>query len=149
MAYWRLHYHGIWVCKERLPLITPVLEQELFQYLEIKCCELGGIFHAIGGIENHVHIVFSLHPKYSIADFIGKLKGVSSHWVSYILKSSEFFAWQRGYGVVSFGDRNMEQVVSYVLNQKQHHADQTTKPIMEHYSEEEDGVVFFLDDSEG
>jgi REP element-mobilizing transposase RayT len=82
MPYWRLHYHAIWSCKNRAPLITPELEPELYKYLRGKGLELGGIMHAVGGIEDHVHNVFSLPPKYAIADFIGKLKGASSHWAA-------------------------------------------------------------------
>ncbi len=145
MAYWRLHYHAIWSCKNREPLITPELEQHLYKYLRGKALELGGIMHVIGGIEDHIHTAFSLPPKYAIADFIGKLKGASSHWVTHVLKHPGEFDWQRGYGVLSFGDRNMSQVVAYVLNQKEHHKRQTIRDAMERWSEDDDGVVGYWD----
>jgi hypothetical protein len=31
MAYWRLHYHAVWACKNREPLITAELEPELYK----------------------------------------------------------------------------------------------------------------------
>ena len=129
MSYWRLHYHGVWACKNREALITPELEPELYAYLRRK--------------------VFSLPPKYAVAEFIGKLKGASSHWVTHVLKHPGAFDWQRGYGVLSFGDNNLPTVIAYARNQKKHHKDQTTRAVMEKWSEEEDGVVVYWDESRG
>ena len=146
MAYWRLHYHGIWACKERQPLITPKLEPELYKYLWGKALDLGAIMHTVGGIEDHVHIAFSLHPKYSVADFIGKIKGASSHWVTHILNHPDPFDWRREYGVISFGDKRMKQVIHYVLHQKEHHSQQTTNKTFEEWSEDDDGVAGVWDE---
>lgn len=147
MPYWRLHYHAVWACKNREPLITPELEPELYKYLRGKSLELGAVIHAVGGIENHVHSAFSLPPKYTLADFIGKLKGASSHWVTHVLRHPGEFDWQRGYGVLSFGSRDLARVIAYVNNQKQHHQGGTTHEAMEKWSEEEDGVAVYLDES--
>ncbi len=145
MSYWRLHYHAVWACKNRQSLITAELEPQLYQYIFSKGRKLDAIIHAVGGIADHLHIVFSLAPKYAITDFIGALKGASSFWVSHDLKFPNSFDWQRGYGVVSFGDRHFEQVIRYVHNQKAHHQDLTLNNIMEKWSEEEDGVVMVWD----
>jgi len=141
MPYWRLHYHAVWSCKNREELIMPELEPKLYEYILGKGLELGGIMHAVGGIADHFHTTFSLAPKYALANFIGKLKGASSHWVTHVLKHPDPFDWQRGYGVVSFGSRHLERVIRYVHNQKEHHRKQTINTIMEKWSEEEDGVV--------
>lgn len=142
----RLHYHAVWACKERQELITTELEPELYQYILGKGLELGGIMHAVGGIADHLHTTFSLAPKYTLADFIGKLKGASSQWVTHVLKHPHPFDWQRGFGVVSFGDRNTEQAIHYVRNQKDHRK-QTINNALEKWSEEDDGVVVIWDDS--
>lgn len=147
MPYWRLHYHGVWACKNREELILPELRPPLYRYILGKGVALGAIMHEVGGVENHVHVVFSLAPKYAIADFLGKLKGASSHWVSHVLKHLPLFEWQRGYGVVSFGDRHFTRVIKYVRNQKMHHQRETTNRYMEKWSEDEDGVVLAWDDA--
>ena len=140
MPYWRLYYHATWACSQRLPIITSSLEPALHKYIAGKGLSLGAIVHAVGGLDNHVHLVFSLPPKYAISDFIGRLKGAASHWVTHILKHPDYFNWQRGYGVVSFGDRNMRAVIRYVHNQKTHHQQETIRDEMEKWSEEDDGV---------
>jgi len=35
---------------------------------------------------------------------------------------AETLGWQRGYGVVSFGKRNLPWVLEYIAHQKEHHA---------------------------
>ena len=146
MAYWRLHYHAVWTCKNRRPLITTEVEAPLHEYLRKKGAELGGIMHAVGGIENHVHIVFSLPPKISIADFIGKLKGASSHLVTHVLQCQSEFDWQRGYGVLSFNDGAMTKIITYALNQKEHHHKNTIRASFEKWSEEDNGVGVYRND---
>jgi REP element-mobilizing transposase RayT len=145
MPYWRLYYHAVWACKNREPLITAALEPELHKYLRSKGLELGASMYAVGGIEDHVHSSFALPPKFAVAEFIGKLKGARSHWVTHVLGHPGEFDWQRGYGVLSFGSRDLARVVAYVNNQKEHHRCQTTLAGMEKWSEEEDGVMMYLD----
>ena len=145
MPYWRLHYHAVWACKNRQELITSEIEPQLYQYIAGKGRSFDAIIHAVGGVADHVHVVFSLPPKYALADFIGKLKGASSHWMTHVLKHPAPFDWQNGYGVVSFGDRHFEQVIHYVQNQKTHHQQQSLNQIMEKFCEDEDGVVVVWD----
>jgi putative transposase len=121
MPYWQLYYHLIWATKNRDPLITSDLEPTLHQYLRGKGLNLGGIVHAVGGIEEHIHVVVSIPPRISVATYIGQLKGASSHWVSHLSGHSDPFAWQDGYGVISFGKRALPQVVEYVRMQREHH----------------------------
>jgi len=140
MPYWRLHYHAIWACKNRLPLITPDLEPELQKYLFRKGRQLGAIMHAVGNTDNHVHTAFSLPPKIAIANFIHDLKGASSHWVSNVLKYSDGFGWQRGYGILSYNDSILPKVIDYVKRQKEHHRNNTFNRRFEHWSENDEGV---------
>ena len=60
MALWRLYYHLVWATKERQPLITLEKEPKLYNYIIGKADALGSIIHAIGGIENHIHLVVSI-----------------------------------------------------------------------------------------
>jgi len=121
MPYWQLYYHLVWATKNREPLITPELEPELYKYLRGKGLELGGIVHAMGGMEEHVHVVVSIPPRIAAGEYVGKLKGASTHWVTHLSGYREPFAWQEGYGILSFSKRSLPQVVQYVLLQREHH----------------------------
>jgi putative transposase len=73
-----------------------------------------------------------------IADWIGKLKGASSHHVNHELANRKLLDWQTGYGVVSFGTKDLEWVVKYVRYQKEHHAQGTTVERLEKIADAED-----------
>ena len=121
MPYWRLFYHVIWATRNREPLIAPDWEAALHGYLWGKADALGCIPHAIGGVEDHLHVALSIPPRLSVAQVTGQLKGASSHHVSRELSGAPF-AWQKEYGVLSFSERALPKVVAYIHNQKQHHA---------------------------
>lgn len=140
MALWRLFYHFVWATKERLPLITPEIEQNLYGYIIGKSDSLQCITHAIGGIEDHIHTVVSIPPKLSISDFVKNVKGSSAHYINHgELNYSSKFAWQKGYGVFSLGEKRLEKAINYVLNQKKHHQEDSTVASLEKINEEEDG----------
>lgn len=96
---------------------------------------MDGFVHAIGGINDHVHLGVSIPPKLAPAKFIGDVKGNSSHFVNYVIKPNFEFRWQAEYGVLSFGERNLSSVVRYIHDQKQHHADGTVIAAMEMMNE--------------
>ena len=121
MAYWQLYYHIVWATKNRELLITPDLEPALHNYLRGKIISLGGVFHAVGGMDEHVHVVTSISPKIAVANFVGQLKGASAHWVNHNNAFNSALYWQDGYGVFSFGQKALPRVVAYVLNQREHH----------------------------
>jgi REP element-mobilizing transposase RayT len=137
MPYWRLYYHFVWTTKNRLPLIVPDVEEELFGYLIGKAHVLKSIVHAVGGLEDHVHLAVSVPPSIALSDFVARLKGSSSHRLNEILEDA--FAWQVGYGVVSFGEKQLPWVVGYVNGQKQHHAELTAVAKLEEINVDSDG----------
>jgi putative transposase len=142
MALWRLYYHLVWATKERQPLIIPHKELELYNYIigkaDVLCC----IVHAIGGIEDHIHLVVSIPPSLSIADFVKNIKGSSSHYFNRdLLTSSNKFAWQEGYGVFSLGSKQLGQAVDYVSNQKAHHLNNTALASLEQITNQDDAPI--------
>lgn len=120
-VYSEINFHIVWHTKSNLPLIKPEIETKLYQYLKHKIIETPDVyFHAIGGIENHVHLAISVSPNLLMSDFIGKLKGGSSHFINQTA-NHKLLQWQRGYGIVSFGTKDLPWVKNYILNQKEHH----------------------------
>ncbi|MEZ2227323.1 IS200/IS605 family transposase [Microcoleus sp.] len=138
MAMWRLYYHLVWATKERQPLIHPQRETELYNYIIGKADTLNCIVHAIGGTENHIHLIVSIPPRQSIAEFVKNIKGSSSHYLNQILQNPNRFGWQEGYGVFSLGQTQLEQAVAYVINQKQHHLGNTVNSHLEQITDRDD-----------
>jgi len=77
----RLHYHIVFSTKDRQPLIAPDIKDRLYGYLIGIVNNLNGVVVAIGGIEDHVHLLAYCPLKHALAAFIGKLKANSSGWV--------------------------------------------------------------------
>ena len=122
MPYWRLFYHIVWGTKNRLDLIDPAWEKDLYGYIWGKATALECIPHAIGGISNHIHVAISIPPKLAVATLIGQLKGASSHHVNKSYTRGSFM-WQTEYGVFSFSEKSLPAIIYYVNHQKKHHAD--------------------------
>ncbi len=120
-VYSEINFHITWHTKNSLPMITRRIEERLHHYLAHKVIETPGAYlHAIGGIETHVHLAVSLEPNILVSDWVGKLKGGSSHFINHEVRPKAL-EWQRGYGIVSFGTRDLQWVVEYIKNQEEHH----------------------------
>lgn len=120
-AYSEINLHIVWHTKNNLPLIKPQLESKLYEFLRKKMLETPEVFvHAIGGIENHVHVAVSVPPQIQPAEWIGQLKGASAYFINQD-SNHKLLEWQNGYGIVSFGTKDTKWVVQYIQNQREHH----------------------------
>ena len=120
--YSEIHLHMVWHTKESSPLLTPQVEPHAHRELRQKIVTWPGAFvHEIDGTPTHVHLAVSIAPTITISEFIGQLKGASSHEVNQRL-GRKALEWQAGYGVVSFGTKDLEWVCDYIRRQKEHHA---------------------------
>ncbi len=94
--------------------------------------------HEIGGIENHLHIAVAIPPTLTPSEFIGQLKGGSSHDVNQAIgRRDKTLQWQAGYGIVSFGTRRLDWVVDYIRNQREHHAQGSIHDRLERITQDE------------
>jgi len=135
MPYSRLFYHFIWATKNRLPLITDENQPSIYAAIRAKATDLGGISHALNGLSDHVHLVVTVPPKISLAEFIGQVKGNSSHLAGRL--NNEPFAWQAEYGVLSVSESHLSVVVKYVVEQQQRHAQNKLNEQLERMTVEE------------
>ena len=120
--YSEINLHLTWHTKESAELLVPDVEKVVHHYLRGRCINTPGVFvHAVGGIETHVHLAVSIAPTVLISEFVGQLKGASAHEANQRF-GRKALEWQTGYGVVSFGTRDLPWVVEYVENQKDRHA---------------------------
>ena len=115
-VYSEINLHITWHTKSSLPMITAKIEDRLYHYLTHKIIETeGAVLHAIGGIETHIHIATSVPSNLLISEWIGKLKGSSSHYINHEVQPKAL-EWQRGYGIVSFGTKDLPWVIDYALD---------------------------------
>jgi putative transposase len=139
MAFWRTYYHIIWATRERAPLIQPAIEERLYAYIAARALALECHIYAIGGWVDHMHLITAIPPKIAVAEVVRQLKGASAHYANHELQLSGNFEWQRGYGVLSISERNLETALAYVRNQKQHHTHGSEIRVLETLSDESIG----------
>ena len=139
VAFWRLYYHLVWATKNREPLVGVEVEDRLYGYIVRKASELGVYVYAINGWSDHVHLVVASPPKHALADIVKRLKGSSSHYLNHSGGLAYEFAWQRGYGALSLGERQRPKAIAYVQGQKTHHEQQTANPWLEHCTDLDEG----------
>ena len=122
--YSEINLHIVWHTKNSLPLLTASVEAVTHRALRKRIINTPGAFvHEIGGIETHVHLAVTIPPTLTISEWIGQLKGGTSHDVNQQMgQRQKVLQWQAGYGVVSFGTKDLEWVNSYIRGQREHHA---------------------------
>ncbi len=133
----RLYVHLVWATWDRMPLITPELEAILYAAMVEKCQQLRCKVLAIGGIEDHVHLLASLHPDTSVSMLMHGVKGLSSHLVNSKLPPAHGFRWQGGYGAFTLAAPDIRRVSAYVLGQKEHHKMGKLLPNLERCTEQD------------
>lgn len=117
--------HLVYSTKDRHPLITEAVRESLFAYQ-------AGIFKqwdspalVIGGVEDHVHALFSLSKNYALKKIVEEVKKGSSKWIKTYGESFHDFYWQTGYGAFSVSQSNIEAVRNYIETQVEHHKKMT------------------------
>lgn len=129
--YAEINLHITWHTKGTASL-TGEVESQLHRYLKHRVIRTDGVrFRAIGGTDNHVHLAVSIPPTLNVSEWIGELKGGSAHYVNHEIMNRKVLEWQSGYGVVSFGTKDLPWVIRYVENQREHHAAGTTHERLE------------------
>lgn len=124
MPYWECFYHIVWATKGRAPMIAAHNETLILDTIENQSIRLKCPVHALNAVEDHVHVAVSILPSLSVADWVGRVKGAASKLINDTFPDS-LFQWQEGYGVLTFGPRNLPFIRQYIQNQKEHHRQQT------------------------
>ena len=124
----QLYVHLIWATWDRLPLLTPDREPSVYACIQAECVKLKADIIAIGGVENHVHLLARYDPSLSIPELVKQAKGVSSHLVTHVITPNQFFKWQGAYMAYSVSKLDVPRIRDYILRQKEHHRNETTLP---------------------
>lgn len=121
-TYHCIHYHIVFGVYDRLSLIQPHVAPRLYSYIGsvLKSRQMQPL--KIGGVGDHIHILAGATPTTPLADAVRDIKTASTKWINENRLCIGRFQWQRGYGVFSVSQSNLERVASYIANQPLHHA---------------------------
>jgi len=126
-TYTQIYIHVVFAVQERASLINPEWKEELFKYIAGIFKNQGIKLIAIGGMEDHIHILFALDPKIALSDLIRNVKANSSKFINERGFVRGKFYWQEGFGAFSYSRSQIHKVAKYVLNQENHHANKSFK----------------------
>jgi len=124
-TYTSLLFHCVFSTKERRPWIDADLQKRLWPYLGGIATENRMKALAIGGVEDHVHMVLSLPSTLSVSKAMQLIKGGSSKWIHDTFPTHRGFAWQDAYGAFSIGVSQIASTRKYIENQTEHHRKMT------------------------
>jgi REP element-mobilizing transposase RayT len=113
--------HVVFSTKDRRNLITTAVEPELHAYLAGICRNRESPALAIGGTENHVHLLISLSKNIALSELMMMLKKDSSKWIKTNGDLFADFHWQDGYGAFSIAESQVGVVTDYIRRQKERH----------------------------
>ena len=118
---WRCQYHIVFAPKYRRQIIYGKIKVDIGMMLR-KLCEYKGVeILEAEACKEHIHMLVSIPPKYSVSQIMGYLKGKSSlmifqKWgnMKFAYRNREF--WCRGYYVDTAG-KNTAAIKEYIANQ--------------------------------
>ena len=120
---WNCKYHIVFSPKYRRQVIYGKIKKDIGQMLR-KLCEYKGIeIIEAEACKDHIHMLVSIPPKYSVSQIMGYLKGKSSlmifeKYANMKYKYGNRHFWCRGYYVDTVG-RNKKAIEQYIRNQLQ------------------------------
>ena len=118
---WECKYHIVFAPKYRRQIIYGKIKQDIGQMIR-KLCEYKGVeIIEAEACKDHIHMLVSLPPKYSVSQFMGYLKGKSSlmifeKYANLKYKYGNRHFWCRGYYVSTVG-KNRKAIEQYIRNQ--------------------------------
>jgi putative transposase len=124
-TYTQLYIHFVFAVKYREAVIHEEWEDRLQKYITGIVQRNGHKLLAINNMPDHLHLFVGLNPKQSISELMQFVKGDSSEFINNNNLTKRKFQWQEGYGAFSNSRSQIDGVVKYILDQKEHHTEKT------------------------
>ncbi|MDR0546343.1 MAG: IS200/IS605 family transposase [Dysgonamonadaceae bacterium] len=121
----QIHIHTVFAVQNRMSLINKSWQERLYQYIIAIIQKRGHKVLAIGGMSDHVHILFGFRPTQTLSNLIQEVKRDSSEWINQQRLVLGRFSWQEGYGAFSYSKSHILQVAQYIETQEEHHQKRT------------------------
>jgi putative transposase len=130
--YTQIYLHLVWATWDRYPYLDdPGLRRRVYECIQAECVALRVDVVAIGGVEDHAHLLVRVPATIAPADLVKRVKGASSHMMNHDAGAPFYFKWQGGYGAFSVSRRHVPLIRDYVLRQQEHHRERQLYPLLE------------------
>lgn len=126
-SYNQVYIQAVFAVKYRRAVLHKEWRHQVFAVMGNLINETGCKTMIVNGVEDHVHLFFSLKPTLSLAEVMKVVKAKSSKFINESGFLSHRFEWQRGYGVFSYSQSAVKNVFNYIERQERHHAKKSMK----------------------
>lgn len=123
----QLYIHIVFAVKNRNSLINQTWEDKLYKYITGTVQKMGQKMLRINGMPDHIHFLIGLKPDIAISDLVREVKKSSTSFIKEKKLTKLNFSWQSGYGAFSVSHSQLDKVINYIINQKEHHRKRTFK----------------------
>jgi putative transposase len=124
-SFTKLYAHLIFSTKNRQPFLDETIRPRVHGYLATIVRSIDSPYVVVGGVADHVHILFDMGKMHAPIEFVERVKRESSKFVKTLGPRYGRFYWQRGYGMFSVSPIHLADVEEYVRTQQAHHEKKT------------------------
>ena len=126
-TYSQIYIQIVFAVKGRQNLIPNQNREELQKFITGIVKKREQKLLSIYSMPDHTHLLIGLKPSISISDLVRDIKAGSSKFINdnHWLKGK--FNWQEGFGAFSYSRSQIDNVIKYILNQREHHKKKTFK----------------------
>jgi len=121
----QIYIQVVFAVQNRECIIHSSWEEELYRYISGIIRNKEQKMLAINGMPDHIHFFIGMKPSCCLSDLVREIKKSSTEFIKEKKLSKFKFNWQEGYGAFSYSHSQIDSVVKYIINQKEHHKKQT------------------------
>jgi putative transposase len=114
--------HIVFSTKYRRKTISSEFQPRMWAYVAGICKNHEIFVHAVGGMEDHIHLLVQVPPALPLAKAVLAIKSNSSRWAN---EQGNKFAWQQGYAAFSVSSSLISVIIRYIQTQESHHRKMT------------------------
>jgi REP element-mobilizing transposase RayT len=111
----------VMIPKYRRSDLLPEIQNDLYREIRGIAQRKGAFVVAVNGTEDHIHILLRINPTHSVSNLVRDIKANSSRFISEHPSFPGIFRWQRGYSALTYGERQISDLIKYIKHQKSHH----------------------------
>ncbi|MDD3773410.1 MAG: IS200/IS605 family transposase [Weeksellaceae bacterium] len=120
----QIYIQVVFAVQNRESMINLSWEEELYKYITGIVRNKEQKMLAINGVADHIHFFIGMKPSCCLSDLVREIKKSSNEFIKEKKFTKFKFNWQEGYGAFSYSHSQIDSVVKYIMNQKEHHKKQ-------------------------
>ncbi|MDP2058480.1 MAG: IS200/IS605 family transposase, partial [Flavobacteriaceae bacterium] len=121
----QIYIQVVFAVQNRECMIQSSWEEELYKYISGIVRNKEQKMLAINGMPDHIHLFIGMKPSCCLSDLVREIKKSSNEFIAEKKFIKFKFNWQEGYGAFSYSHSQIDSVIKYIMNQKEHHKRRT------------------------